>query len=47
MHHRHAGIKRLTRWMIGSFALSTALNYILASWIVVSPAGTQAFNEEI
>ncbi len=47
MHHRHTWMRKLTRWMIASFALSTVLNYILASWIVTSPAWTQAFNEEI
>ncbi len=30
-----------------SFLLSTVLNYVLAKWIVTSPAGTEAFNEEI
>jgi hypothetical protein len=47
MHHRHAWMRKLTRWMIGSFALSTFLNYVLASRIVTSPAGTEAFNQEI
>ncbi len=47
MHLRTAGIKRLTRWIFASFALSTTLNYLLATRIVKSPAGTQAFNEEI
>lgn len=31
----------------GSFALSTVLNYGLARYVVVSPAGTEAFNEEL
>lgn len=31
----------------GSFFLSATLNYILARMIVVSPAGTEAFNQEI
>ncbi len=30
-----------------SFALSATLNYALAKWIVTSPAGTDAFNEEL
>ena len=35
-------------WMLGgSFFFSAAMNYILATWIVVSPAGTTAFNEEL
>lgn len=39
---RHAGIGAS-----GSFFLSATLNYILARMIVVSPAGTEAFNQEI
>ena len=35
-------------WMLGgSFFFSSAMNYFLATWIVVSPAGTPAFNEEL
>ena len=35
-------------WMLGaSFFFSAAMNYLLATWIVVSPAGTPAFNEEL
>ncbi len=35
-------------WMLsGSFLFSAAMNYFLATWIVVSPAGTPAFNEEL
>jgi len=35
-------------WILsGSFFLSSFLNYVLAKWIVVSPAGTAAFNEEL
>lgn len=35
-------------WMLGgSFLFSSAMNYLLATWIVTSPAGTQAFNEEL
>ena len=29
------------------FFLSSFLNYVLAKWIIVSPAGTAAFNEEL
>lgn len=47
MHLRTAGVKKLTRWIFASFGLSTTLNYLLATWIVTSPSGTQAFNEEI
>lgn len=31
----------------GTFFFSSAMNYLLAKWIVVSPAGTEAFNEEL
>ncbi|WP_323749991.1 VC0807 family protein [Marinobacter sp.] len=31
----------------GTFLFSSIMNYVLAKWIVVSPAGTQAFNEEL
>jgi intracellular septation protein A len=35
-------------WMLGgSFFFSAAMNYFLATWIVVSQAGTPAFNEEL
>jgi len=35
-------------YMLGStFFLSSVLNYILAKWIVTSPAGSSAFNEEL
>lgn len=30
-----------------TFAFSSAMNYFLATWIVTSPAGTEAFNEEL
>ena len=31
----------------GSFAFSATMNYILAKWIVISPAGTPEFNEQL
>jgi len=35
-------------WMLGgSFFFSAAMNYFLATWIVVSPSGTPAFNAEL
>ncbi|BBN82217.1 MFS transporter [Pseudoalteromonas sp. A25] len=33
--------------LAGSFFLSSVLNYVLAKMIVVSPAGTEAFNNEL
>lgn len=39
---------RAATWMLGgSFFFSSAMNYFLATWIVTSPAGTAAFNEEL
>ncbi len=37
----------LTYLLAGTFAFSAVMNYILARWIVTSPAGTAAFNEEL
>ena len=35
-------------WLLGgTFFFSAAMNYFLATWIVTSPAGSQAFNEEL
>ncbi|MDP1524357.1 MAG: VC0807 family protein [Rhodocyclaceae bacterium] len=35
-------------WMLsGTFFFSSAMNYFLATYLVVSPAGTAAFNEEL
>jgi hypothetical protein len=35
-------------WMIGgTFFFSSVMNYFLATWIVTSPTGTAAFNEEL
>ena len=31
----------------GTFFFSAIMNYILATWIVTSPAGSTAFNEEL
>jgi hypothetical protein len=42
-----ARLRRAT-WMLGgTFFFSAAMNYALASWIVTSPAGSSAFNEEL
>ena len=35
-------------WILaGSFLFSSVMNYFLATWIVTSPSGTTAFNEEL
>ncbi|MBA4290649.1 MAG: MFS transporter [Pseudomonas sp.] len=38
---------RATYWLSSTFFFSSAMNYILAKWIVVSPAGSEAFNAEL
>ncbi|MEW6678066.1 MAG: VC0807 family protein [Pseudomonadota bacterium] len=39
---------RAATWMLAaSFAFSAIMNYVLATWIVTSPAGSAAFNEEL
>lgn len=38
---------RATYLLSGTFFFSSTMNYILAKWIVVSPTGTTAFNEEL
>lgn len=40
-------MRRTTLLLAASFFLSSVLNYALAKWIVVSPAGTDAFNQEL
>ncbi len=42
-----ADLKRATLGVSVSFLLSAILNYGLATWIVRSPTGTVAFNEEL
>lgn len=39
---------RTATWMLGgAFFFSTVMNYLLATWTVVSPAGTPEFNQEL
>ena len=39
---------RTATWMLsGTFFFSSAMNYFLATWVVTSPAGSPAFNEEL
>lgn len=40
-------LRNATRMLGASFFFSSAMNYFLATWIVTSPAGTAAFNEEL
>lgn len=36
-----------TYWLSGTFLFSSIMNYTLAKWIVTSPSGSAAFNEEL
>lgn len=40
-------LKTATWILAGSFLFSSVMNYFLATWIVTSPSGTTAFNEEL
>lgn len=42
-----ASLLRATWMLAGSFFFSAVMNFFLATYIVVSPAGTTAFNEEL
>jgi len=36
-----------TVMLAGTFLFSSVMNYLLARWVVTSPAGTEAFNAEL
>lgn len=40
-------LRRATAWMAGAFALSAALNFALARFLLVSPGGTPEFTAEL
>jgi len=40
-------LRRGTLMLAGTFFFSSAANYLLARWIVNSPAGSEAFNQEL
>jgi intracellular septation protein A len=40
-------LQSATYWLSTTFLFSAVMNYVLARWIVVSPAGSAAFNEEL
>ncbi len=42
-----ARLLRATYLLSGTFFFSATMNYVLAKWIVTSPAGSAAFNEEL
>ena len=45
--HFDKRLLRATYLLSGTFFFSSFMNYVLAKWIVVSPAGTEAFNDEL
>ena len=40
-------LQSATYWLSATFLFSAVMNYVLAKWIVTSPAGSAAFNEEL
>lgn len=38
---------KATYFLSGTFGFSAMMNYLLAKWVVTSPAGSAAFNEEL
>lgn len=42
-----ARLLKASYFFSGTFFFSAFMNYVLAKWIVISPAGTTAFNEEL
>lgn len=43
----NARLQTATYALAASFFFSSAMNYLLARWIVTSPAGSEAFNQEL
>lgn len=42
-----ARLTKATYWLASTFLFSSIMNYVLAKWIVTSPTGSSAFNEEL
>ena len=42
-----SSLRRATILLAGTFFFSSFMNYVLAKWIVQSPSGSEAFNEEL
>jgi len=40
-------LMKATYWLGGTFFFSSVMNYVLAKWLVTSPSGSAAFNEEL
>ena len=45
--HFETRLLRATYFLSGTFFFSSLMNYVLAKWIVNSPAGSEAFNAEL
>lgn len=45
--HFDSRLQNATYLLSSTFLFSAVMNYLLAKWIVTSPAGTPAFNEEL
>jgi intracellular septation protein A len=43
----NSSLLNATYMLSGTFFFSSVMNYVLAKWIVASPAGSAAFNEEL
>jgi intracellular septation protein A len=42
-----ARLRTATLMLAATFAFSSVMNYLLATWVVTSPAGSTAFNEQL
>lgn len=42
-----ACMSRANYFLCGTFFFSALMNYLLAKWVVISPTGSEAFNEEL
>ncbi len=47
VEHFETRLLRATYWLSATFFFSSFMNYVLAKWIVRSPAGSEAFNAEL
>ncbi len=47
VEHFETRLSRATYLLSGTFFFSSFMNYVLAKWIVNSPAGSEAFNAEL
>lgn len=47
VHEFEARLLKASYFFAGTFLFSSIMNYVIARWIVTSPSGTEAFNEEL